>query len=74
MFDSFGKMLIVIGVFLVIAGIVFTLWSRIPLPGRLPGDFFFQKGNVTFIFPLATSLVLSLVLTVILNIVFRLFK
>ena len=74
MFDSLGKVLRVIGIFLVMAGVVFTFWNKIPLLGKLPGDFFFQKGSVTFVFPLATSLVLSLVLTVILNIVFRLFK
>ena len=34
--------------------------------GRLPGDFYVRRGNVTFYFPLATSIVLSILLTLIL--------
>ena len=33
--------------------------------GRLPGDFYVRRGNVSFYFPLATSIVLSIVLTLI---------
>ncbi|MGE5189697.1 MAG: DUF2905 domain-containing protein, partial [Gemmatimonadota bacterium] len=38
--------------------------------GRLPGDFTFRRGNVTFYFPLATSLLVS----VILSLLFWLFR
>jgi hypothetical protein len=69
-----GRLLIIAGVFLVVFSLIFTFWSKIPFLGHLPGDFSFQKGNVSFFFPLVTSLVLSLVLTIILNVVFRLFK
>jgi hypothetical protein len=69
-----GKLLIIAGAFLIIFGLIFTFWSKIPFLGHLPGDFFFQKGNVSFFFPLVTSLVISLILTIILNIVLRLFK
>jgi hypothetical protein len=69
-----GKFLIIIGVFLVVFGLIFTFWSKIPFLGHLPGDFSFQKGNVSFFFPLVTSLVISLILTVVLNLIFRLFK
>jgi hypothetical protein len=69
-----GRLLIIIGVFLIIFGLVFTFWSRIPFLGHLPGDFSFQRGGVSFFFPLMTSLVISLILTVILNIVFRFFR
>jgi len=74
MFEGFGKTLIIAGIFLVVFGLVFVFWSKIPLLGRLPGDITIQKGGFTFFFPLVTSLVLSLLLTIILNVVFRIFK
>ena len=74
MFEGFGRILIIVGAFLVIFGLVFVFWNKIPLIGRLPGDITIQKGGFTFFFPLVTSLVLSLILTIILNVVFRLFK
>jgi hypothetical protein len=33
--------------------------------GRLPGDLTFRRGNFSFYFPLATSILVSLVLTLI---------
>ncbi len=74
MFEGFGKILIIVGIFLVIFGVVFVFWNKIPLIGRLPGDITIQKGGFTFFFPLVTSLVLSLVLTIVLNVIFRVFK
>jgi hypothetical protein len=74
MFEGFGKILIIVGLFLVIFGVVFVFWNKIPLIGRLPGDITIQKGGFTFFFPLVTSLVLSLVLTIVLNVIFRVFK
>jgi hypothetical protein len=38
---------------------------------NLPGDFVWRRGNVTFVFPLATSIVASLILTILLNLLFR---
>jgi hypothetical protein len=38
----------------------------VPWLGRLPGDIHYHRGNFTFYFPLATSLLLSVVLTLIL--------
>jgi hypothetical protein len=42
---SVGKILIIAGVFLVVFGLIFTFWSKIPFPGHLPGDFFFKKAT-----------------------------
>jgi hypothetical protein len=72
--DEMGKLLIIAGIFLIVFGLIFTFWGRIPLLGKLPGDFSVQKGNATFFFPLVTSLLLSLILTIVLNVVFRFFK
>jgi len=72
--ESMGKLLILIGVFLVLFGVLFTFGQRLPFLGRLPGDIFIQKDGFSFFFPLATSLVISLILTILVNLIFRLLK
>ena len=66
-----GRMLVVFGVLLALAGVVLMLAGRVPWLGRLPGDVHVQRGNWTFYFPLATSLLLSVVLTLVLWLVRR---
>lgn len=66
-----GKLIIVAGVALVAAGILFLLLGRIPIIGRLPGDFVIRRDHVTIYIPLATMLLISLLLTIILNLIFR---
>jgi len=61
-----GKLLLVFGVLLVLAGLALVLVGRVPWLGRLPGDIHIERGSWTFYFPLATSLVLSAVLSLIL--------
>ena len=34
--------------------------------GRLPGDFSYKRGNVSFYFPLVTSILASIILTLLL--------
>jgi hypothetical protein len=57
-----AKLLIVLGLALVAAGVAMQL--GVPL-GRLPGDLTFKRGNTTVYLPLATSLLVSVVLSVI---------
>ncbi|MEW5865843.1 MAG: DUF2905 domain-containing protein [Bacillota bacterium] len=64
-FSSFGRMLILLGIVMVLIGAVLTLAGRIPGIGRLPGDILIRRGNFTFYFPLATSIVLSVILTLL---------
>lgn len=52
-----GKMLILMGVVFIVVG---ALWSFV---GKLPGDISFKKGNVSFHFPIMTSIVISVILT-----------
>mgnify|MGYP001626370414 CR=1 FL=1 len=59
-----GKFLIFAGALLILFGLLFSLSSKLPF-GRLPGDIIIRKGNFTFYFPLATSILLSIILTVI---------
>lgn len=67
-----GKLLIVLGVVLLVAGILLTLFGRANLPlGRLPGDIVYRGKNTTFYFPLATSLLLSVLLSLVLYVVGR---
>jgi hypothetical protein len=61
-----GKLLVVFGVLIALAGVALMLAGRVPWLGRLPGDIHVQRGAWTFYFPLATSLLLSLVLTLVL--------
>ncbi len=60
-----GRVLMVIGGVLLLAGIALTAFGGLGL-GRLPGDFVFRRGNVTIFFPLATSILLSIVLSLLL--------
>ena len=57
-----GRALVLIG--LAIAGLGLIVMLGVPL-GRLPGDFAVKRGNFSFYFPLATSIILSILLTLI---------
>ena len=60
-----GKLLIVCGLSIAAIGVVVGLAGRLPWMGRLPGDIYVQRGNFTFYFPLATSILVSVGLTLI---------
>jgi uncharacterized protein HemY len=68
---TIGKILIAFGLLIALAGVVLVLVGRVPWIGRLPGDIHIQRGNFTFYFPLATSLLLSVVLTLVLYLLGR---
>ena len=57
-----GKFLIVVGLVIALAGLLMTV--GVPI-GRLPGDFQVRRGNFSFYFPLATSVIASIVLTLL---------
>jgi Protein of unknown function (DUF2905) len=63
-----GKLLVIIG--LIIAGVGLLIMMGLPI-GRLPGDITYRKGNTTFYFPLATSIVASIILTLLLALLRR---
>lgn len=70
-FQGIGKLIIIMGIALVAIGLLITFAPRIPLIGKLPGDFYFKRGDASFYFPLASSILISVVLSIILSIVFR---
>ncbi len=63
-----GKMLFIFGILMVAVGLFLMFAPRIPFIGRLPGDMVIRRGNFTFYFPLATSLLLSVLLTLLFSI------
>lgn len=63
--SELGKVLVFVGVAVALLGAL--LWSGLGKGwfGQLPGDIRYTKGNFTFYFPLATSILVSLLLTLI---------
>ena len=61
-----GKNLIMMGIVLIIIGIIITLGAKLGI-GKLPGDILIKRGNMTFYFPIATSILLSIILTLLIN-------
>jgi DUF2905 family protein len=57
-----GKTLVVLG--LAIAALGLVMMFGVPL-FRLPGDIVVKRGNFSFYFPLATSIILSILLTLL---------
>lgn len=64
-----------VGVAIILVGGGLYLMGRFELPlGRLPGDLRIERGNLTCLIPLATSILLSIILTVVLNLVIRILR
>lgn len=61
-----GKLLVLVGIILVIAGLFLTFNISIPFLGKLPGDITVKGDNYSFYFPIVTCIVLSLILSIIL--------
>ncbi len=59
-----SRMLILAGVALIVAGLLWSVAERFGL-GRLPGDIAIERGNVRFYFPLTTSILISAILSVL---------
>jgi hypothetical protein len=67
-----GRTLIVLGVILIVAGLLFNLGARLPIKlGRLPGDIVVRGKNSVFYFPVVTSLLISLLLTAVMWLIGR---
>ena len=67
-----GKVLIGIGLGAVVLGALLLAVDRVPglgsafsWLGKLPGDLSFRRDNVSFYFPITTSLLLSIVLSLL---------
>jgi hypothetical protein len=63
-----GRLLIVAGIVLLVAGIWISLGGKVPFRlGRLPGDIHFRSGNTAVYFPIVTCVLLSVILTLVLS-------
>ena len=60
-----GKILIVVGSFVIILGLAITFFGRASFVGKLPGDIRIEKENFSFYFPFTTCILLSVILSVI---------
>jgi hypothetical protein len=60
-----GKMLILLGVFIILIGVLLMIGEKIPWIGRLPGDIIIRRKNFTFYFPIVTSILISILLTLL---------
>ncbi|MBS3907088.1 MAG: DUF2905 domain-containing protein [Syntrophaceae bacterium] len=60
---ALGKLLILLGVFIILMGLLLMMGDKIPWIGKLPGDIVIKKEKFTFYFPLATSILISLLIT-----------
>ncbi len=60
------KTLVIIGVVILIVGLGWPWFGKIPL-GRLPGDIIISKPGFTFYFPITTMIVISILISVIIK-------
>jgi hypothetical protein len=67
-----AKGLILLGAVLIAAGLIFMFFQKILFLGRLPGDILVKRENLTFFFPLTTSIIVSLLISALLYLVGKL--
>jgi hypothetical protein len=61
-----GKLLIILGIVCILAGLLIMYAPKIPFLGKLPGDISIERQNFKFYFPLATSIIISIILSLLL--------
>jgi len=74
MITNLGKMIILFGIVLFFLGGIMLIFGKLPFLGKLPGDIHIQKKNISFYFPLTSSILISIILSLIFilfNIFFR---
>ncbi|BCR04182.1 hypothetical protein DESUT3_12510 [Desulfuromonas versatilis] len=61
-----GKLLILAGLVLIAAGLLYLYGGKLPFLGKLPGDIRIQRDNFSFYFPLSTCILLSVLVSFLL--------
>ncbi|MDK2979029.1 MAG: hypothetical protein PWP52_1743 [Bacteroidales bacterium] len=65
--QQIGKIIIVIGIFLIILGIIFYVFSdNLQWFGNLPGDIKIKKEHFTFYAPITSMILISIIISFIL--------
>jgi len=69
------KILIVIGILLILAGLIFKFAPfLINWFGNLPGDIKYEKGNTKVFFPITSMLLISAVISIVLRLIRRFYQ
>ncbi|MBX7042317.1 MAG: DUF2905 domain-containing protein [Ignavibacteria bacterium] len=63
--QSIGRILLVSGIVMAMAGLLLMYGGKIPFFGKLPGDIVIRRENFTFYFPLATSILISIIISLV---------
>ena len=66
-----GKSLVFAGLALALVGLALWGFSSVPYIGKLPGDIYIRRGNFSFYFPIATSILISVALTLLFSLMRR---
>jgi len=61
--SGLGKLLILLGVFIILIGLLLLIGEKIPWVGRLPGDIIIKKEKFSLYFPITTCILISILLT-----------
>ncbi len=64
-----GRILIILGAVLIVAGLAVLGIQKLPFLGKLPGDILIKREHFTFYFPLATSIIVSVLISLILYLI-----
>lgn len=72
--EGLGKILLIFGGVIIVVGLLLVFSQNIPFLGKLPGDIFVKKDNLSFYFPIVTFVIISIVLTIIINVVIYFWK
>ncbi|MFJ9291145.1 DUF2905 domain-containing protein [Bacillus halotolerans] len=54
-------------IFMILGAVLLIIGAVLHFVGKMPGDIFVKKGNVTFFFPVVTCIIISVVLSILLN-------
>jgi hypothetical protein len=69
-----GKALIILGIVIAAAGVF--IWGAGSIPifnrlGRMPGDIYIHRGNLSFYFPITTAIIVSIAVSILLALLRR---
>ena len=67
---DFGKIIIIFGIVLLLIGIIFYFFDKLPL-FKLLGDIIIKRKNFTIYIPIVSMIIISIILTIIINLIFR---
>lgn len=69
--EPIGKSLVLVGIAIAVIGVAIWGLSSIAYVDRLLGDIYVRRGNFTFYFPLASSILISIIATILFSLMRR---